>query len=60
MTGHAKTVLVLLGSVIYMHEVIAGKQILGMGLAVTGMIAYGYVSTQAPKPTSIKAPLSKA
>lgn len=61
-TGHAKTVMVLLGSVIFLHEVIGGKQVLGMALAVLGMIAYGYVSSQAPAKvtTSLKAPLSKA
>lgn len=60
-TGHAKTVLVLLGSVIFLHEPINGKQILGMALSVLGMIAYGYFSSQPAKgASSIKAPLSKA
>jgi solute carrier family 35, member E3 len=59
-TGHAKTVLVLLGSVLFLHEVIGGRQIVGMTMAVAGMIAYGYVSSNNQKPSSIKAPLSKA
>jgi drug/metabolite transporter (DMT)-like permease len=59
-TGHAKTVMVLLGSVIFLHEEIGGKQVLGMALAVLGMIAYGYFSSQPAKTSSIRAPLSKA
>lgn len=60
-TGHAKTVMVLLGSVIFLHEVIGGKQVVGMALAVLGMIAYGYFSQVPAKGTSaIRAPLSKA
>lgn len=43
-TGHAKTVLVLLGGYLYLGESIDSRKLLGMSLAVAGMIAYGYFS----------------
>lgn len=68
-TGHAKTVLVLLGSALFLHEPMSGRQLVGMGLAVLGMIAYGYFSSQGAKPGptiamsgtgSLKVPLTRS
>lgn len=67
-TGHAKTVMVLLGSALFLHEQMQGRQVLGMGMAVIGMIAYGYFSSQGAKPGptiamagtgSLKVPLTR-
>ena len=41
-TGHAKTILVLVGSWLYLRESLSMKQLTGMALAVAGMVAYGY------------------
>lgn len=41
-TGHAKTILVLIGSWLYLRESLSMKQLTGMALAVAGMVAYGY------------------
>ena len=68
-TGHAKTVMVLLGSSLFLHEDMSARQVLGMSLAVVGMIAYGYFSAQGAKPGptiamagtgSLKVPLTRA
>lgn len=68
-TGHAKTVMVLLGSSLFLHEDMSARQVLGMSLAVVGMIAYGYFSSQGAKPGptiamagtgSLKVPLTRA
>eukprot|EP00892_Ulva_mutabilis_P000291 jgi/Ulvmu1/10262/UM060_0063.1 len=67
-TGHAKTVMVLLGSALFLHEQMQPRQVLGMALAVIGMIAYGYFSSQGAKPGptiamagtgSLKVPLTR-
>lgn len=60
--------MVLLGSALFLHEAMSGRQVLGMGLAVLGMIAYGYFSSQGAKPGppiamagtgSVKVPLTR-
>lgn len=43
--GHTKTVLVLLTSWFVFHEHMSGRKLLGMALAVIGMMAYGYYSS---------------
>lgn len=45
-TGHAKTVLVLVGSWLYLHERMTSKQLIGMSFAVAGMVAYGYFAAK--------------
>lgn len=53
-TGHAKTVMVLAGGWLFLHEHIGAKELLGMAMAVAGMIGYGYATSQQPsKPDSI-------
>uniref|UniRef100_A0A061RYX6 Sugar phosphate transporter domain-containing protein n=1 Tax=Tetraselmis sp. GSL018 TaxID=582737 RepID=A0A061RYX6_9CHLO len=44
--GHLKTVLVLLGGWLVLHEPYTGKQLLGCSLAVLGMCTYGYLSSK--------------
>lgn len=44
--GHAKTFLVLLGGWLIFREVITGQQLLGMGIAVAGMVWYGAESNK--------------
>lgn len=44
--GHSKTILVLLGSSLFLGEVITPRQGGGMVIAVMGMIAYNYTKTQ--------------
>jgi uncharacterized membrane protein len=46
--GHAKTVLVLVGSWLLMMEPLSPKKAIGGALAVTGMILYNYVSREKP------------
>ncbi len=53
--GHAKTILVLLGSWLFLGEKMTLKRLFGMALAVVGMVAYGHASTNAPA----QAPTSK-
>ena len=45
-TGHAKTVLVLIGSWAFMHENMGFREVTGMSLAVMGMMAYGVFTSQ--------------
>jgi solute carrier family 35, member E3 len=45
-TGHAKTVMVLVGSWVYLQEHMGLKEVTGMGFAVVGMVAYGYFTSQ--------------
>lgn len=44
--GHSKTILVLLGSSLFLGEVITPRQGGGMIIAVMGMVAYNYTKTQ--------------
>ncbi|GMH41285.1 hypothetical protein BSKO_09195 [Bryopsis sp. KO-2023] len=39
--GHTKTFLVLVGGVVYFHEALSVTQLLGMTVAVAGMVSYG-------------------
>lgn len=55
-TGHAKTVLVLLVGWFFLHEEMSKRKLFGMILAVLGMISYGYVSTLAPPAAHRKGP----
>lgn len=48
--GHTKTFMVLTGGVLLFHETVSPKQLMGMSLAVAGMISYGYYSSLAPLP----------
>eukprot|EP01023_Acetabularia_acetabulum_P047283 TRINITY_DN4976_c0_g3_i2.p1 TRINITY_DN4976_c0_g3~~TRINITY_DN4976_c0_g3_i2.p1 ORF type:complete len:347 (-),score=38.71 TRINITY_DN4976_c0_g3_i2:113-1153(-) len=45
--GHSKTLLVLLGSWLLLGETIKYRQLMGMTLAVCGMIAYGVAASNA-------------
>jgi hypothetical protein len=47
--GHAKTVLVLLCSWLVLHEPMTPRKLLGIGLAVTGMAAYGHATVMRGK-----------
>ena len=46
--GHTKTVLVLLISWLALREPMSGRKLLGMALAVAGMVAYGHYNSRAP------------
>lgn len=46
MLGHSKTILVLLGGWLFLGDVISGRQLAGMVLAVLGMVGYGVASSQ--------------
>ncbi len=50
MLGHAKTFLVLLGGWLIFKEIITGQQLLGMAIAVAGMVWYGAESS---KPSNV-------
>jgi len=43
--GHTKTVLVLLMGWLFMNDIITYKKLIGMTLAVTGMVSYGYLNS---------------
>jgi drug/metabolite transporter (DMT)-like permease len=45
-TGHAKTILVLVGSWLYLQERMHRKEVTGMAFAIVGMVAYGYFASQ--------------
>lgn len=53
--GHTKTILVLLTSWVALKERMSDRKLLGMSMAVTGMIAYGYFSSKAGKTPSTAA-----
>ncbi|GMH41451.1 hypothetical protein BSKO_09361 [Bryopsis sp. KO-2023] len=56
--GHTKTFMVLTGGVLLFHETISPKQLMGMSVAVAGMISYGYYSSLTPAaPPSTSVPL---
>ena len=44
--GHTKTILVLLGGVLLLGDQLSGRQLMGMALAVLGMIGYSYVASK--------------
>ena len=44
MLGHSKTLCVLLGGWLLLGDVISPKQLLGMALAVLGMVLYGFAT----------------
>lgn len=46
MLGHVKTVMVLFGGWAVLGETITQRQVLGMAVAVAGMILYGYFVTK--------------
>lgn len=50
--GHTKTVLVLLTSWLLLHEHMSLRKALGMALAVTGMVAYGYLNSSSGSSSS--------
>lgn len=67
--GHTKTVLVLVISCTFLNETMTSKKLLGMVLAVSGMVAYGFYTSPGhshPKPIvthvqkDISVPLMKA
>lgn len=45
MLGHSKTILVLLGGWAFLGDTITSKKLIGMGLAVSGMVWYGKASS---------------
>lgn len=53
--GHTKTILVLLISWLVLHEHMSGRKLLGMALAVAGMVAYGHFNGKAAAAASVKA-----
>lgn len=53
--GHTKTILVLLISWLVLHEPMSGRKMLGMTLAVIGMISYGHFNSKAASAASVKA-----
>lgn len=53
--GHTKTILVLLISWLVLKENMSGRKMLGMGLAVAGMMAYGHFNSKAASATAVKA-----
>lgn len=48
--GHTKTVLVLAMGWLILHDHMTQRKLLGMALAVVGMVSYGYLSSQPSKP----------
>jgi solute carrier family 35 protein E3 len=48
--GHTKTVLVLLISWLVLGETMTGRKLLGMVLAVAGMVGYGFFNSGKPAP----------
>jgi solute carrier family 35 protein E3 len=52
--GHAKTICVLCVGYVFFGGIITGQQLLGMGLAIGGMMGYSRASQAAPaaKPAS--------
>lgn len=59
MLGHAKTILVLLGSWLFLGDQFSPKKLAGMVLAVLGMVLYGKFS-MAAKPAPAHAPAKPA
>lgn len=50
MLGHSKTVLVLLGGWLFLGDALSQRKLLGMTLAVAGMVWYGKASMMAAAP----------
>lgn len=42
--GHTKTILILTGGWLFFNELISGQQVVGICLAIMGMILYSYFS----------------
>lgn len=57
--GHTKTILVLLTSWFVLHEHMSPRKLSGMMLAVTGMVAYGYLNSSSSSSSSSKAAADK-
>ncbi|KAL6768234.1 CGL7 [Auxenochlorella protothecoides x Auxenochlorella symbiontica] len=53
--GHSKTVMVLLGGWLFLGDELSPRKLLGMTLAVAGMVWYGKASAAAPVPASKRA-----
>jgi solute carrier family 35 protein E3 len=52
--GHSKTILVLLTSWAVFQEAMTQRKMMGMALAVVGMVMYGAVTHTASKPAVVK------
>eukprot|EP00798_Chlamydomonas_sp_ICE-L_P031301 gene31301-6449_t len=46
--GHTKTILVLFIGWLFLNDIMTQRKMMGIGLAIVGMVAYGYSSMQAP------------
>jgi hypothetical protein len=57
--GHTKTVLVLLTSWWVLHEPMSARKVLGMALAVAGMVSYGYFNSCSSSNSSSSSSLDK-
>ena len=57
--GHSKTILVLLTSWAVFQEGMTQRKLLGMALAVVGMIMYGFITSTAFKPVAVETIKSK-
>jgi len=58
--GHSKTLVVLFGGWAFLGEVVTRRQVVGMAIAMAGMVAYGYFVSHEPpseKVPSVKVPL---
>ena len=51
MLGHSKTVLVLLIGWAYLGDVMTSRKVLGMVLAIVGMVLYGWLQSGPPSPS---------
>lgn len=60
MLGHAKTILVLLASWIVFDEPMTSRKLLGIGMAVAGMVAYSSLGTKQQKPAATPAARSSS
>lgn len=59
--GHLKTCLVLAFGYVLLHDPFSGRNILGILIAVVGMVLYSYFCTRdtQPKPAEVSAPFSQ-
>eukprot|EP00199_Chlamydomonas_sp_CCMP681_P005524 CAMPEP_0119112198 /NCGR_PEP_ID=MMETSP1180-20130426/39124_1 /TAXON_ID=3052 ORGANISM="Chlamydomonas cf sp, Strain CCMP681" /NCGR_SAMPLE_ID=MMETSP1180 /ASSEMBLY_ACC=CAM_ASM_000741 /LENGTH=235 /DNA_ID=CAMNT_0007099567 /DNA_START=369 /DNA_END=1076 /DNA_ORIENTATION=+ len=44
--GHAKTVMILMIGWLFFHDSLNHRKLVGMGMAVAGMVAYGYLNSR--------------
>lgn len=56
--GHSKTVMVLLGGWLFLGDELSSRKLLGMTLAVAGMVWYGKASAAAPPSPATKRSIS--